>query len=54
MFVSLLICFYLVGRLMELHGEGKNAAAPAVPPTTADGATVERPDGYEPPVVDSV
>ena len=39
---------------MELHGEGKNAAAPAVPAVAADGATVERPDGYEPPVVDSV
>ncbi|XP_033631378.1 40S ribosomal protein S3a-like [Asterias rubens] len=43
-----------IGRLMELHGEGKNAAAPAVPAVAADGATVERPDGYEPPVVDSV
>ena len=42
---------YDLGRLMDMHGEsgsGRGAAA------SGDGARVDRPDNYEPPVVDSV
>ena len=39
-------------RLMELHGEGKQADATAV---AGEGVTrVDRPDGYEPPVLSTV
>lgn len=42
--------FYVpVGKLMELHGEG---GAKTV--TTESGEQVTRPEGYEPPVMESV
>ncbi|XP_074650151.1 small ribosomal subunit protein eS1-like [Tubulanus polymorphus] len=40
-----------LGRLMELHGEGSSTT---VKPTGEAGEKVERPDGYEPPVLQSV
>jgi len=41
-----------LSRLLELHGEGGKGSATAA--VNADGVVIERPDGYEPPVVDSV
>jgi len=38
-------------KLMDMHGEGKGAAVAADPAT---GEVVERPEGYEPPVMDTV
>ena len=42
-----------VGELMELHGEGGASGAAK---TTSDdtGAKVERADGYEPPIQETV
>ncbi|KAG8134539.1 hypothetical protein E2320_007653 [Naja naja] len=40
-----------LGKLMELHGEGGGAGKPSGDET---GAKVERADGYEPPVQESV
>ncbi|XP_071951247.1 small ribosomal subunit protein eS1-like [Antedon mediterranea] len=42
-----------VGRLMDMHGEGSGTKA-AVSSTDETGTRVERPDGYEPPVLDAV
>jgi len=39
-----------LGKLLEMHGEGKGAVAME----TAEGEVVSRPEGYEPPVLDSV
>ncbi|GBM51229.1 40S ribosomal protein S3a [Araneus ventricosus] len=43
-----------VGKLMELHGEGtsKTSAAPAK--VGEEGIKIDRPEGYEPPVLDSI
>ncbi|XP_055952359.1 40S ribosomal protein S3a-like [Argiope bruennichi] len=43
-----------VGKLMELHGEGtsKTSAAPAK--IGEEGTKIDRPEGYEPPVLESV
>merc|ERR1712150_256260 len=38
-----------VGKLMELHGEGSTATGKT---TGEAGEKLERPDGYEPPVLD--
>ena len=43
--------FLLVGKLMELHGEGSSSGKATGDET---GAKVERADGYEPPVQESV
>lgn len=43
----------LVGKLMELHGEGGSSSS-AKPAEGDTGAKVERADGYEPPVQESV
>jgi len=42
-----------IGKLMEMHGEGKGTVTTTV---GADGETmkVDRPEGYEPPVMDAV
>lgn len=40
-----------LSKLLEIHGEGAKGAAVAV---GADGVPVERPDGYEPPVLEAV
>ncbi|KAI1278811.1 40S ribosomal protein S3a [Halotydeus destructor] len=42
-----------IGKLMEMHGEGKGTVTTVV---GADGETVvvDRPEGYEPPVMESV
>lgn len=42
-----------VGKLMELHGEGGSSST-AKPAEGETGAKVERADGYEPPVQESV
>ena len=39
-----------LGKLLDMHGEGKGAVAME----TAEGEVVSRPEGYEPPVLDSV
>jgi len=39
-----------LGKLLDMHGEGKGAVAME----TAEGEVVARPEGYEPPVLDSV
>lgn len=44
--------FFSVGKLMELHGEGGATAAKATGDET--GAKVERADGYEPPIQETV
>lgn len=38
-----------LGKLLDLHGEGKSSVVP-----TTDGEVLTRPEGYEPPVLDSV
>lgn len=46
-------CLVSVGKLMEIHGEGGSSTTTK---TGGDdtGAKVERADGYEPPVQESV
>merc|ERR1712128_60188 len=39
-------------KLMDMHGEGSGKATVSTDPTT--GEVVERPEGYEPPVMDAV
>merc|ERR1712157_240045 len=39
-----------LGKLLDMHGEGKGSTAME----TGDGDVVTRPEGYEPPVQDSV
>lgn len=47
------VVLFAVGKLMELHGEGgAGSAAKATGDDT--GAKVERADGYEPPIQESV
>lgn len=46
-----LLYLLAVGKLMELHGEGGGAGKPS---GDEAGAKVERADGYEPPVQESV
>jgi len=41
-----------LGKLLEIHGEGTGKGAVAM--ETAEGEVVTRPEGYEPPVLDSV
>ncbi|KAG8189943.1 hypothetical protein JTE90_009083 [Oedothorax gibbosus] len=42
-----------IGKLMDLHGEGAKSTTVAV--TTGDeGAKIDRPEGYEPPILESV
>lgn len=45
-------CYFSVGKLMELHGEG----GPSTTTKTAveGGEKVDRVDGYEPPVLETV
>jgi len=48
-----------MGRLLEMHGEGKGGAAASstgatASKTGADGMPVDRGEGYEPPVLESV
>lgn len=42
-----------VGKLMELHGEGVTSST-TKPAEGESGAKVERADGYEPPIQESV
>ena len=39
-------------KLMDLHGEGSGKTTTTTDPTT--GEVVERPEGYEPPTMESV
>merc|ERR1719495_1306668 len=41
-----------LNKLMDMHGEGSGKAAVSTDPNT--GEVVERPEGYEPPVMDQV
>merc|ERR1719278_2357303 len=41
-----------LNKLMDMHGEGSGKAAVTTDPNT--GEAVERPEGYEPPVLESV
>lgn len=42
-----------LSKLLELHGDGGGKGTVTVA-ATAEGATIERPEGYEPPVQESV
>ena len=46
-------CCVSVGKLMELHGEGTGATTGKAA-TSEGGEKVDRIDGYEPPVLQSV
>ena len=39
-------------KLMDMHGEGSSKVQASTDPTT--GEVVERPEGYEPPVMETV
>uniref|UniRef100_A0A671M587 Small ribosomal subunit protein eS1 n=1 Tax=Sinocyclocheilus anshuiensis TaxID=1608454 RepID=A0A671M587_9TELE len=53
--INVFMKFYrAVGKLMELHGEGGTSSAAAKPAEGDTGAKVERADGYEPPIQESV
>merc|ERR1711921_68094 len=39
-------------KLLDMHGEGSSKTVAVTDPTT--GEVVERPEGYEPPVLDTV
>merc|ERR1719239_382803 len=41
-----------LNKLMDMHGEGSGKTV--VTPDAATGEAVERPEGYEPPVLESV
>jgi len=43
-----------MGRLLEMHGEGKGGSSSGPAATGADGMPVDRPDDYEPPVLANV
>ncbi|GFT28243.1 40S ribosomal protein S3a [Nephila pilipes] len=43
-----------VGKLMELHGEGTSKSSAAPVKVSEEGTKIERPEGYEPPVLESV
>ena len=44
-----------VGKLMELHGEGSSSGGKTTTTTVGeDGEKVDRPDNYEPPVLEEV
>jgi len=43
-----------VGKLMELHGEGSGASTTVKATGDDTGAKVERADGYEPPIQETV
>lgn len=47
------LCSVAVGKLMELHGEG-GAGTTAKASGDDTGAKVERADGYEPPIQETV
>lgn len=47
------LCSVAVGKLMELHGEG-GAGSTAKATGDDTGAKVERADGYEPPIQETV
>ena len=42
-----------VGKLMELHGDGGSSTTTAKGPSDS-GEKVDRPEGYEPPVMEAV
>ncbi|GFY76567.1 40S ribosomal protein S3a [Trichonephila inaurata madagascariensis] len=44
-----------VGKLLELHGDAGGKSAAAAPPKIGEeGTKIDRPEGYEPPVLESV
>lgn len=43
-----------VSKLLELHGDGSGTGTSAQGVTNAEGVVVERPEGYEPPVQETV
>lgn len=47
--------FFLVHKLMEMHEGGSATTTTAADPDSAtSGAVVDRPDNYEPPVLETV
>ena len=44
---------FLVGRLMDMHGESGSSVAQSSA-TGEAGQVVDRPDGYEPPIMKAV
>lgn len=45
---------YDLGRLMDMHGESGNSGAQTTAASGDAGVVMDRPDGYEPPVLASV
>jgi len=43
-----------LGKLLEMHGEGKSGVAAVVTDADGEPMKVDRPEGYEPPVQESV
>jgi len=45
---------YDLGRLMDMHGESGSSAAATSAQSGDAGVTMDRPDGYEPPIMQAV
>uniref|UniRef100_A0A1W7R9P5 Small ribosomal subunit protein eS1 n=1 Tax=Hadrurus spadix TaxID=141984 RepID=A0A1W7R9P5_9SCOR len=43
-----------LGKLLELHGEGTKSGSSTAPAKGEEGMKMERPEGYEPPIQDTV
>lgn len=43
-----------IGKLMELHGEGTGKTSTTTAKVGEEGSKIDRPEGYEPPVLESV
>ncbi len=43
-----------LGRLMDMHGESGSSAAQAAVVSGDAGQVIDRPDGYEPPIMKAV
>ena len=47
-------CMSTVGKLMELHGDGGSTTTASKGGVSESGEKVDRPEGYEPPVLETV
>ena len=45
---------YDLGRLMDMHGESGNSTVSNTQATGDAGVAMDRPDGYEPPIMQTV